>query len=89
MEPGYCLDTSALIELWRGDYDRNVFRKAWSAFNQAIDDGLIVAPREVLREIEQGDDDLAVWTKDKISIFIVRVDEKDCIAVFHCFIQFV
>jgi len=68
--PGYCIDTSALIDLWRRKYPPDVFRSLWGSFENLINQGLIAAPKEVLRELEKRDDELLRWAKQHHSIFI-------------------
>jgi len=61
--PGYCIDTSALIDLWRRKYPPDVFRSLWGNFENLINQSLVIAPKEVLRELEKRDDELLKWAK--------------------------
>jgi len=60
--PGYVIDTSALIDLWR-PYPRDIFKSLWGEVTALIADGELVAPQEVLNELEQQHDDLLKWAK--------------------------
>jgi uncharacterized protein DUF4411 len=53
----YCSDTSALIEL-HATYGGDVFVSLWQNVAGLVKEGRLIAPREVLREIEKKDDDL-------------------------------
>jgi len=66
----YCLDTSVLIELHRGIYPRAVFPGIWDDLEQLVDDGRMVAPREVRRELDDGRDDLTTWAKTHKNVFL-------------------
>jgi hypothetical protein len=61
----FSIDTSAIIDLWRGIYARDVFRGAWQLFEQALSDGTIIAPDEVYHELVDADDDLSEWAKSR------------------------
>ncbi len=66
--PGYCVDTSALIDL-RRQYPRTVFPGLWQRLERLVASGDLVAPREVLKELEQVDDDVARWAKKQRRMF--------------------
>ena len=60
----YVFDTSAFITLFRdGNYDKEIFPTLWDNFDELIAVQQIISVREVRREIEQIDDDLAFWAK--------------------------
>ena len=67
---GYCIDTSALIELYRGKYKKRVFKSLWEDINSLFDEGRIRAPIEVYDELKHGSDELASWAKGKKSLFM-------------------
>ena len=67
--PGYCIDTSALIDLWRRFYPPDVFPSLWQKIEKLISQGWLIAPREVLKELEQKDDELLKWAKERKKIF--------------------
>ena len=58
----YCIDTCSLIEL-RRRYPRSVFPTLWGNIESLIHQGRLIAPREVLHELEEQDDELLDWTK--------------------------
>jgi len=64
----YCTDTSALIEL-HAIYGSDVFVSLWQNVAGLVKDGRLIAPREVLREIEKKDDELLRWVKKHRKIF--------------------
>ena len=64
----YCTDTSALIEL-HATYGSDVFVSLWQKVAGLVKEGRLIAPREVLREIEKKDDDLLKWVKKYRKIF--------------------
>lgn len=64
----YCIDTSSLIRLNR-DLPQDVFPGVWEKIDVLADSGRLVAPTEVLREIEQGDDELVSWARRHRRIF--------------------
>ncbi|MBM4135570.1 MAG: DUF4411 family protein [Nitrospira sp.] len=70
--PGYCIDTNALIDLWRRRYAPDVFRSLWKNLENLISQGRLIAPREVLNELEKyGDknDELLKWVKQHKEMF--------------------
>lgn len=67
--PGYCIDTNALIDLWRRKYAPDVFPSLWEEIERLISQGKLVAPREVLRELEKQDDELLKWAKAHKGMF--------------------
>lgn len=64
----YCIDTSALIDLKRL-YPSDVFPTLWEKLGKLIKQGRLIAPREVLKEIEKKDDELLRWVKKHKSMF--------------------
>jgi len=66
--PGYVIDTSAFIDLWRRRYPRDVFPTIWQRIDELINSGELIAPDEVLGELKIQRDDLADWAK-KQSLF--------------------
>jgi predicted nucleic acid-binding protein len=67
----FCLDTNAFIEPWRSRYPIDVFPTFWQTLDEWGRDGVIVAPEEVLHEIEKVDDELLAWLKVRRYIFEV------------------
>jgi len=60
----YCIDTSSLIEL-KEKYPQTIFTNLWNNIDELIQKGRIIAPVEVKKEIEKGDDELKSWVKNK------------------------
>ena len=65
----YCIDTSALIDL-RIHYPRDIFASLWKNLERLVSEGNLVAPREVLKEIEQKDDELLDWARKNRRLFV-------------------
>lgn len=65
----FSVDTSAIIDLWRGVYAKDVFEKACAQFEDAFDSGVIIAPDEVYHELVDADDDLSEWAKTRKDVF--------------------
>jgi predicted nucleic acid-binding protein len=74
--PGYVIDTSALIDLWR-PYPRDIFKSLWSKVTVLIADGELIAPQEVLKELEQQHDDLLRWAKKQT--FFKELDNEQIV----------
>lgn len=66
----YCFDSSALMDMWNIHYPPDVFGSVWRTLEDAIGCGAAIAPKEVLREIEDGLDDLVPWAKRNKRMFI-------------------
>ncbi len=72
-EPGYIIDTSALIKL--EPYYIDVFPSLWECIEKLITDGRLVAPQEVQIEIhDKYDDGWNTWIKRHNVMFI---DKKE------------
>lgn len=67
--PGYCIDTSAIIDLWRRHYPPDVFESLWRDIEGLIGQGMLVAPQEVFDEIASLDDELLKWAKQNKHMF--------------------
>jgi hypothetical protein len=58
----FVLDTSALINSWLFHYRLPVFEGVWDAVGDGMDGGTLIAPSEVLVEIDRkAGDDLHAW----------------------------
>jgi len=66
---GYCIDTSALIDLWRRYYPPDVFESLWVDVEELVKDGQLIAPRQVHEEIKKQDDGLTEWSKEHRDMF--------------------
>lgn len=85
--PGYCycIDTSALIDL--KPYFHDVFPSLWKSLEDFISKDRLIAPREVLKELQRGDDELLRWARahkrmfkdlDYEQIEQLRIVLRDC-----------
>lgn len=86
-EYSYCIDTNALIDLWRRLHPPDIFPSLWEKIEALIHDGRFIAPREVLNELEKVDDDLLKWAKKHRTIFRdLEIDQqehvKDRLSIF-------
>jgi len=60
----YCIDTSSLIEM-KDKYPKDIFPSVWQKIERLCKESRLIAPIEVLKEIEQVDDELKRWAKKK------------------------
>jgi len=65
----YCIDTSSLIEM-KDRYPIDVFVDLLPKMESLIKEGRLIAPMEVKREIERGDDELKKWVTGKKRLFV-------------------
>lgn len=65
----YCFDSSALMQAATRAYPIEVFRSFWLRFEEAIRNGIIIAPDEVLLEVARKDDALHAWCKSHPEMF--------------------
>ncbi len=72
--PGYVIDTSALIDLWRG-CPRDVYPDLRPQIESLIASGDLIAPQEVLAELEVQRDELYEWAKQQ-SLFVDLDDDQ-------------
>jgi len=64
----YIIDTSSLIKLNR-DNPLDVFPSIWKNLSTLVKDDRLIAPKEVLNEIKQNDDQLCTWAKKQKNMF--------------------
>lgn len=64
----YIIDSCSLMELNRHN-PLDVFPSVWEKIEDLINKDLFVAPKEVLNEINEGDDKLANWAKKQNKLF--------------------
>ena len=65
----YCIDTSAILDGCVRYYPPDVFPALWKNLEAMIEAEELIAPEEVLREIEKKEDDLHKWAKAHGSMF--------------------
>lgn len=69
--PNFVLDTSAFINSWNHHYRLPVFQGVWDALGQAMTDGVVVAPSEVLVELSRrSGDPLHTWAQGYPAAFV-------------------
>ena len=66
----FVFDTSAYINGWHDHYPSETFPSVWDLIDAALNDGRVVGPREVFREIAKKDDDVARWVKQREDKFV-------------------
>ncbi len=66
----WSIDTSALIHAWRRAYPRDVFPALWERIEASVEDGSLIASREVLTELETVDDGVLQWARDRDGMFV-------------------
>jgi len=67
----YCIDSSALMNLGRHFViGARPYALLWKNIDSLIEDDRLVAPDEVLSEIERGRDDLVRWARQHRSMFL-------------------
>jgi len=66
--PKYIFDSGPFIDL--KNYPDDVFTSLWNNFTAMIKNGEIVSSSEVLRELEDYDDEIAKWAKANKRVFI-------------------
>ena len=67
--PVYCVDTSAFVDAYTRRLQPTVFKGFWRKIDELIDAGRLVAPKQVLEELEDIHDDLYAWAKARERIF--------------------
>ncbi len=65
----YCIDTSAILDGWVRYYPPDVFPALWKNLEAMIEAEELIAPEEVLREIEKKEDELHKWVKSHEKMF--------------------
>lgn len=72
----FSFDSSAFIHAWHRAYRPKNFPSFWTALEEAIVAGEIVASTEVLSELERKDDDIHKWCKRLAAAVSVEVDDE-------------
>lgn len=71
----FVFDTSAFINGWRHHYFPATFPGVWTTVAAGLNDGRIMAPREVLNELQRRDDDIYEWARSLSAAFVDPSDE--------------
>ncbi len=74
----FVMDTSALINIWRW-YAPDIMPKAWENMELMVRRGEMIAPIEVLKEVERRDDEIKEWCKNHREMFIDVEDRLEII----------
>lgn len=64
----YCIDANSLIEPWNALYPVDAFPSFWNKLDSLITAGNLIAPAEVVKELEDyagGKDPLTMWVKKR------------------------
>lgn len=67
----FCIDTSALLHAWNRDYPPDVFITIWGEIEHMVSTGQLIAPDEILLELERGGDEIYEWAKENRNMFII------------------
>jgi len=70
----YCFDTSSYIRAWHEAYPPDVVETFWERLDDAISEGIVISPDEVLQEMKKRSEDLHRWLKARDSC-IVEIDD--------------
>lgn len=66
----YCIDSSALIGPFHKDYRHTVFGGLWTKVDELIEQGRLIAPDEVYKELMRQEDELSQWAKERKAMFV-------------------
>jgi hypothetical protein len=66
----FVIDTSSIIHGWRRDYPPDTFPSLWQRIERLAQQGILIAPNEVLLELERGGDEIYEWARDQGSLFV-------------------
>jgi hypothetical protein len=65
----YSIDASAWIDGWTRVYPPDVMPTLWEKLEGLVASGKVIAPDEVLRELERGSDSLLKWARRHKAMF--------------------
>ena len=71
----FCLDTSAFLDAWERWYPQDVFPGVWEEMDTLIELGTVVAPEDVLHEMQKKSDGVYQWAKTHRERFLPLADE--------------
>jgi predicted nucleic acid-binding protein len=72
----YVFDTSSFVRAWHEAYPIDVVQTFWIRLHDAITDGVVLTPDEVLRETSKRSDELHKWLKEREDDCIVAIDDE-------------
>ena len=61
----YCLDTNVFIQAKNGPYGFDIVPAFWDWIDQQVASGIIYSSTTVYSELEDGDDELASWVRER------------------------
>jgi len=73
-------DTSSYINGQHDHLPIATFPSVWIAVGVAIDDGRIIVPREVYRELLEQDDDVAAWIREHEAAVVDPIEQVQVLA---------
>ena len=65
----YCIDTSAILEVWTRWYPIEVFGSLYQKLDELINAGRLIAPAEVLHELLRQSDAVSQWATSRRKMF--------------------
>ena len=68
-------DTSAYVNGRRDHYPAETFPSVWKLIGEAMDDGRVISPREVLNELRANDDDTSRWARERPGCFVAPSED--------------
>jgi len=68
IQQGFSIDTSALIDI--KNLPRDIFETLWKNIEKMVRNSLLIAPKEVLVELNRRDDFISQWAKKHSCMFI-------------------
>jgi hypothetical protein len=66
----FVFDTSAFLNGWHDHLPPSTFGSVWTFIGEAMADERILAPREVLTELQAKDDEVSAWARERASAFV-------------------
>lgn len=75
MTAPYVIDSNIIIDGRNQSYPPDVFPRLWDQFETMVGRQEAVLPKEVLEELERGDDDCATWCKG-LDGFVLNANEQ-------------
>ena len=66
----FVIDTSSILHAWRRDYPPDTFPSLWQKIGELAREGIMIAPDEVLLELERGGDEIYEWARAQGSLFV-------------------
>ncbi|MFW9803130.1 MAG: DUF4411 family protein [Candidatus Thorarchaeota archaeon] len=70
----YSFDTSGFLNPWKHFYSPKLFPRLWNTLDGLIQSGLIVATQMIIDELEDYDDEVLKWVRDRRKNLIIDVD---------------